>query len=365
MKRMLLFFSIFLVVFACGKKDSEVKETKREEIQAKTFVVSKVTKDDFYEVSGTVVSRNPVNIVSKTMGTVTAINAEEGSFVKRGELLISLESPEIKASLERAQSAISEAEKALEMAKTNYQFAENTYKRYEGLYKERAISQQEFENIQTKRDIALNEVKRVEASLAQAKAEKMRVEGMASYLKIFSPVDGVVTSKQANLGMNIMPGMPLLTIETLDKLRIEVNADEKIFPIIKKGMLISVSFDSIKRDVKGVLNEYIPAIDSLSRTFKMKIDLPKDNLITIGMYGTVKIPMGKVEKILIPKSAIVVKGQLTYVYVLDDKNVASMRLVRVGKEEGDYIEIISGIQEKDRIVETVNEKIKDGVVIRG
>lgn len=365
MNKIFIFLSLLIFLFSCSKDSTEVSTKKVEEVSAKIFKVSEKEVEDFYEVSGTVVSKNPINIISKTMGTIVNINADEGRLVKKGDLLIVLDSPEIKASQERAISSVLEAERALEIAKTNYQYAENTYKRYENLYKEKAISRQEFENIESKRDIAKEEVKRLESVVSQAKAEKARVEGMAGYLKIYSPVDGIVTSKPATVGMNIMPGMPLITIETLDKLRIEVNADEKILPFVKKGASYNINFSTLNKEFKGIVDEYVPAIDPLSRTFKIKIDLPKDPKISLGMYATVKIPLGKTKKIIIPKSAIFTRGQLNYAYALDEKNIAVMRIIRTGKEDGNNIEVLSGLKDGDRIVEEITEKIKDGVLIRG
>ncbi len=365
MKKYFLLSILIIALFSCGKGDKEIKTSKLEEVSGKIYKVTEIETDDLYEVSGTVTSKNPVNILAKIMGTVSKLNIEEGSFVKKGDLLILLDSPEITASLERATAAITEAEKGLEISKTNYYHAESTYRRYENLYKEKALSLQEFENFETKRNIAREEVKRLESSLAQAKAEKSRIEGMANYLKIFAPVDGVVTKKDVTLGMNIMPGMPLLTVETFDNLRIEINTDEKILPLVKKGAKYNVFFPSISKEFTGIVEDYVPAIDPLSRTFKIKLALPTNRHISIGMYGIVKIPMAKTKKIFVPKSAIYVKGQLNYVYAVDEKSIATMRLVSIGREIGNTVEILSGLKNGDKIIETVDEKIKDGVLIRG
>ncbi len=363
MKKIIILL-ILLIFSACHKETQELS-TKKEEVNARTIKVTKSKVDDYYEVSGSVVSRNPIAIVSKVMGTVASVNVDEGSYVKRGDLLVILDAPDIKASLDRADGAIKETEKAINMAKSNLQFAENTYKRYENLYNQQAISRQEFENIKLKRDQAEDEVKRLEAALSQAKAEKTKAEGVVSYLKIISPVDGVVTEKKANIGMNILPGMPLLTVETTDRLRLEVMGDEKILPVIKKGMSFPVYFEAIKKEVKGVVSDFVPAVESTTRTFKIKIDLPKDKDIVIGLYGTVKIPIGKTEKIYIPRKAVLEKGQLSYVYVLDSKSQATMRLIRLGKELESQIEVLSGLSEGEIMVEEITEAIKEGVIIRG
>jgi multidrug efflux system membrane fusion protein len=352
-----------LILYSCSSKENKKVEEKIEKVKVELYKVAKVETQDVYEVSGSVVSKNPVDIVSKTMGTVVQVNVNEGDRVSKGKLLIQIDSPEIKAMVERAEASIEEAKKALATAKANERLAENTFKRYENLFKEQAISRQEYEVKETNYLIAKGEVERLENLVKQAEAEKARIKGMESYLYIYSPVSGVVTKKHVNNGVNVLPGMQLITIEPEDNLRIEVNADEKVLGVIKKGMIVPVFIDILKKELKGVVSEFVPAIDTQTRTFKLKVDLPKDKNLAIGLYGTVKINIGKKPTIYVPKSAIYTREQLNYVYVVGSDKKVVLRFVRIGKEIDNNVEILSGLNEGEEIVKNINENVKEGVVV--
>lgn len=357
---LLLFFSLLI---GCTKKDKEETPKSLETVKLSVIKIEKSKVVDFYETSGTVISKNPVKLISKVMGTVAKVNFEEGSEVVKGQLLMEIDAPDILANYERANSAVLEAEKALAIAKNNAKFAENTFERYRRLYEEKAISLQEYENIETKRNYAVEEVRRTEMVLEQAKAERERAKAMLSYTKIFAPFSGVVTEKLANLGVNVMPGMPLLTIEANRDLQLVVNVDEKMLPFVKKGQSLLVTFDAIKKDVKAIISEIVPSIDPVNRTFKLKLNLPNDNAIKLGLYGVVKMPLGEKETIFIPQSAVLMKGQLSYVYVLDKDNVASLRLVRTGEVKNGNVEILSGLTVGEKIVKEA-QLAKNGVKVK-
>ncbi len=366
-RKIISFFSLFIafiIVSACSGEKGHEQEKQKEVIKAETFVVKTEEVEDIYEISGTVISRNPTKIVSKIMGTVTEVKVEEGQRVSKGTLLITIDSPELKAALERAYSGVSEAEKAVSVAKVNARHVENTFSRYEKLYHEKAISKQEFEDIEVKKNIALDEVKRAEAVLAQAKSERDRAEAAYSYTKVIAPISGIVTEKPATLGLNVMPGTPLLTIETDTDLRLEVNADEKVLPKIGKGMKVPVYFDVLKMEIPSVIGEIVPSIDPVNRTFKLKLDLIKKRDVTLGMYGTVRLPLGKKNMIKIPASSVITRGQLSYVYVVNSQNTATLRLIRTGETKGDFVEVLSGLNGGEKVVKDAL-KAKDGAVISG
>lgn len=365
MKKLFIVFIIFLnFIVGCSKKQEDKKESAPQKINADLFTVEKKKISDVYEVSGNIASKNPVNIISKTMGTVVSVNVNEGDRVNKGKLLIQIDSPEISAMLDRTQASIEEAKKALVVAKANEKLAESTFKRYENLYKEQAISKQEFEIKETAYLVAKGEVERLENVIRQAEAEKARVKGMQSYLFVYAPVSGVVTKKFVNPGTNVLPGMQLLTVEPEDALRVEVAVDEKAIGTIKTGMKLPVYVDALKKEFIGSVSEIVPAIDPQSRTFRIKLDLPRDKNLAIGLYATVKIGMGTKEAIFIPKTAIYKKGQLDYVYVVGNDKKLSLRLVRTGSTYNDMVEILSGLNQGEKIVKFIAENVIEGAEVQ-
>lgn len=323
-----------LAPVACSKSEAP-KTGPAPEVSAPIYKVEKTETPDFYEVSGTVTSRNPAQMVAKVTGTVGEVTIVEGQRVRKGDLLVLIDAPDIQAARDQARASSA--------------LAESTLRRYEPLFRERAISPQEYEEVQTKRNVAADELRRTEALL--------------SYARITAPVNGIITHKEVSVGSIVMPGTPVLTIETEEGLRIEVDVDEKLLSFVKKGMAIPVFFELLGREVTGTVDEVVPAIDRQSRTFKVRVSLPPDAAPRLGAYGTVRIPVGTAARVLVPPAALHPRGQLTYVYVLDDGGIASLRLVRTGKTVRGMTEITSGLDPGVRIVAAFSEKVREGVKV--
>jgi multidrug efflux pump subunit AcrA (membrane-fusion protein) len=128
-------------------------------------------------------------------------------------------------------------------------------------------------------------------------------------------------------------------------------------------MPVDVIIDSIGQETKGRISEIIPAVDPMSRTFLIKVDLKMPSLKT-GIYGKVLIPEGKKEAILAPQKAIVEKGQLVGVYVVDKQGVITYRLIKTGKKYGEQIEVLSGLSGGEKIIIDGMEKAIDGGIIK-
>ena len=159
-----------------------------------------------------------------------------------------------------------------------------------------------------------------------------------------------------------VPGVPLLTVETSAAFRAEVAIDESLSGKLKTGTPVLVSIESINRRIPGKITEIVPAVDSLSRTFIAKISVSGVGLRS-GLYAKVRIARGKKEIILVPKSAVVEKGQLTGVYAVDGQGLVAYRLVRIGKEYDGNWEILSGLKSNDRIIVQGVEKAVDGGIV--
>jgi membrane fusion protein, multidrug efflux system len=362
--RNLVFLALFFALFIsqCTGETSSQKMSPAK-VSAPVLVVESREVPEFYEVSGTIVSRNPVNMVAKVMGTVTKVAFAQGQKVEKGVSLAVIDAPDIRASVERAAAAVTEAEHGLAMARADAQFAESSFERYQGLYQDKAISRHEFESVETKKRVAQDQVKRMESLLSQARAEKARLDAQASFTQIRAPVKGIITVKHVYDGSTVLPGAPLLTMETEDALRLEVQADERILLRLRQGMTLPVYVSALQKEFTGTVSEIVSAVDPQTRTFRLKTDLPGDPALKLGMYAVVRIPVGTAKKILIPADAIRARGQLAYVFALDANNITTMRLVRVGKVENGLTEIVSGLSAGEKIVATLNDRVQEGTQV--
>ncbi len=337
-------------VTGCGNKVSPgTSEVKRVEVSGVTLAEMKPSQvEDYIEASGTVKAKNVGVIASKIMGSVTSVAVQEGQRVKSGQLLLTIEDRDI------AQK-VSAARNAVESAQQQKQLAEVTSERYEKLYEEKALSKQEFDQVETQKKVALSEYERARSMLREAQ----EVQG---YARVKAPFSGVVTGKKIDAGSMALPGMQLLTVEDTSAFLVEAVTDEKLSTTLKPGTSVNVIIDALGRDIKGRVSEVVPAIDPSTRTFLVKIAVSGDGLKT-GMYAKVKFPNGERQLLTVPSASIVEKGQLTGVYSVDAKGVISYRLVRTGRHYGDGIEILSGLNAGDRVIISGADKAVDGGVV--
>jgi len=164
------------------------------------------------------------------------------------------------------------------------------------------------------------------------------------------------------MGSMVVPGMPLLTVESAAAFQAEIAVDESLSGRLKIGAPVFVSIEAINRETTGKISEILPAVDPLSRSFTAKVSISGPGLRT-GLYAKVRIPKGEKELLLAPRTAIVEKGQLTGVYAVDSQGIVTYRLIRTGRAYDGRLEILSGLKIGDRIIVGGVEKAMDGGVV--
>jgi RND family efflux transporter MFP subunit len=353
--------SLLGLVAGCGEKVKPgTAEVKRERVSGITIEpITSSQVDEYYETSGTVAARTISAVASRMMGTVTSIKIKEGDRVSAGQLLLTIDDSDIAQKVKAAREGCNEAEKALEAARENRNLMAVTYQRYSKLYDDKALSGQELDQIETQKKVADIDFERAHAAVARARAGLKETEVYQGFTRVVSPVSGVVTEKKTDLGSMAIPGTPLFTIEDDSAYRIDVNGDESLAGRIRTGMDATVFIEALKREVKGKITEVIPSVDPASRSFLVKIAI-KGKGLRNGFYGKVSIPIGTRETLLVPKNAVVEKGQLIGVYTVDKGSVITYRLVKTGKTYDEKVEILSGLNSGENVVVAGVDRAVDG-----
>lgn len=315
------------------------------------------------EAVGTVKARNSSVLAARVPGTVSSVLVKEGERVAKGKLLLTLEANEVAAGAAGARAAVEEASRGVEDARSRKKLADATFDRYQKLFQEQAVTRQEFDVRRTEKEVADQGVARAEARLAQAREGAKSAGTMAGYTRISAPIAGVVTAKPAEVGMTVFPGTPLVTVEEEGSYRLEVAAPESLLGKVKPGDRVRVLVEGAAPEATGRVAEVVPAIDPSSRTFTVKVEVAAKG-VRSGTYGRAYLPVGARRGILVPKSALVERGALASVWVVDRDNVVRMRLVKVGEPVGDRVEILSGLSADERIVVGGVEKVVDGAVVK-
>jgi RND family efflux transporter MFP subunit len=355
MKKIFILLTVFTFLISGCSSDKEKIQEKPVILGVETKIINKSSVDDFYETSATVKSKISSVVSSMIMGRVTSLRVKEGDKVKAGQLLLTIDSRDTAQKALGAQAGVNEAMKAAEAADQNRKLVNKTYSRYGNLYKENVMTKQEFDQISTQKRVADIEYQRALQGVERARAGLGEVGVYQSYARITAPISGVVVQKNIDLGSTAAPGQPLLTIESPSNLELVANINESMLDKVKVGT--PVYLESEGKNIKSKITSVVPSIDPMTRTFKAKIALSG---LTSGGYVKVKIPVAKKQTLVVPQNSVVQKGELTGVYTVDDKNIISYRLIRTGKTFGNDIEILSGLNNGDKVIVSGVDKAVDG-----
>jgi RND family efflux transporter MFP subunit len=236
----------------------------------------------------------------------------------------------------------------------------------EELASKKSISNQEFDEASARLrsaeaayEMARARRSQLESRLAQAEQEIRAARVMRDYTRIAAPFSGVVTAKPVEPGSLASPGAPLLTIESEGGYRLEASVDESKLPLVKTGQTVDVAVEALDRRLRAGVSEIVPAVDASSRAYIVKIDLPALGNVRSGMFGRVWFPIGSRRVLTVPAVALVERGQLQSVFVLED-GVARNRLITTGKRRPDTVEVLSGLSEGEKVVSPLAPAVSDG-----
>jgi len=306
---------------------------------------------DVLESVGTVRAAQSSDLASQMMGNILEIRVREGDRVSRGEVLAVIDDSQPRATLDRARAAELAAQQQLVAANSDLALAESTLKRDRYLYEQKVVSQQEFDEVNTRQQTFLARRDIAQAGQDQARAALNQAATSLDYTRIRAPFNGIVTHKKVDSGTLASPGMPIFTVEDMRRFQLEVSVNESDLWCVRPGGQVAVAIDALgNTELKGKVAQIVPTADPASRAFFVKIDLPSETRLRSGLFGRAQFSRGKQEALLIPRSAVVERGQLQGVFVLDQNKVANLRYVTLGKPSGSAIEVLSGLQGGERFV---------------
>jgi RND family efflux transporter MFP subunit len=242
-------------------------------------------------LSGTVISDNKKMITSRFMGFVTEVKVSEGDFVKKGDLLYTIDSKEIDSALTQVKLGISQAQLSLQMYQNQYTNVKLNLERHKRLLSKDMVSKFEVENLALAEQNLANMISIAKKQVIQAEAQLSEVKNQYRYLNIKAPNNGVIVNKNIKVGEMAMPGMPAIILSDLSNLKISAEIAENDLSRIKHGTKVQISIPSQKINVIGTVSAIIPSSNPMTHTFKIKISFKnKYKSVYPGMYATIKIP---------------------------------------------------------------------------
>lgn len=355
-----LFTGIGLLIFsACSS--NEKKEIPTGADTAILVTVSQPSADakQGLTVSGQVEASQTANISTRVMGYITKINFKVGDRVNKGQLLATISNDDILAKRAQADAMIAEANAAA-------QNAQKDYDRFTALYKQQSASAKELDNITLQYSSA-------KARLEAAKQQRREVNAMLSYTNLTAPFSGTVTQKMMDAGSMANPGMPILTIEQSGSYQVSASVPESGISLIHEGSPAIINIDAIHKVINGKIAQISQSSQNSGGQYIIKIHIPDNEKqgLFAGMYANVTIPVTQVvktantsEQIMVPVSAIEYKDQLTGLYTIGSNHTALLRWVRLGRTQGDLVEVLSGLAANEQFIISADGRLYNGAAIK-
>ena len=307
--------------------------------------------------TGTVHARETSVVSAQVMGRIQQVMVREGDSVRAGQTLVVLDDAALRAQVEQAQAGVKSAQSAQAAAQTNAALAASTLARYKQLESQKSVSPQEMDEVSRRAEAAASGVEAVRAQTDAARAQESSARTMLGYTHLVAPFAGVVTARMADPGTMAAPGVPLLQIDQATNLQLQATVDQSVIGVIRKGMKVQLAIDGVAfGNTAGTVADIVPAADPSSHSFLVKIDLPASSQTRAGMYGTAEFANGTRQAILIPRSAVVARGSLNCVYVLDGQGIAQLRYITLGAAQGNLVEVLSGVSAGEKLVDTPSDR---------
>jgi RND family efflux transporter MFP subunit len=308
----------------------------------------------FLDATGNTAPIQTVDLVARVQGVLQSINYKDGSLVKQGTTLFTIEPDTYKFKLEQAQAAEAGAQASLKQAEADY-------KRQADLVARQAVSQATLDTSTSTRDNA-------QANLQQAQANTKIAAVNFGYTNVVAPFDGIVSAHLISIGELVGASSPtqLATIVQLDPIYVNFNVNEqdvlRIRAEAKRRGMTTNELTKLPIEVglqtetgfphKGNLDYAAPTINLSTGTLAVRGVLPNpDRVLLPGYYVRVRVPFDKQENaLLVPDVALGSDQSGRYVLVVNANNVVEQRKVRTGQLEGDLRVIEDGLKSDDRVV---------------
>ena len=298
-------------------------------------------------------------IWSRVNGYLIRYLVDIGDVVKAGDLLAEIDTPETDEELEQAKADLQTSIAQRDIAKI-------TTDRWQALWNKNreAVTKQEV-------DQYLANFKAAEAIVIANEKNVARLTYLQQFKKIYAPFDGIIIQRLIDIGSLIYGSVngstqELFQIAQIQIIRFFVDVPQTYYTQIKDGLDAEVTVVQLPNKIfRGTVTRYAKALDPNARTLLTEVDVENsEGLILNGLYGQVKFLI-KPDTInfIIPTTALIIRSGFPHIAVVDENNIVHLHQVQIGRDYGNQMEIISGLQENERIVSNPSDRIVEGAKV--
>jgi RND family efflux transporter MFP subunit len=305
-------------------------------------------------------------IYARVSGYLAKWLVDIGDRVKTGQVLATIDTPELDAELEAAKAQLNASEAEVKVKEADAEFAKTTYERWQGSPRG-VVSEQEREDKKARFDAS---VAALNASQARVKLDEAKVDRLTSlteFKQVTAPFDGVITERHVDIGDLVTAGSttntsPLFGIAQTEQIRVFVNVPQSASVQLGVGSAAEVTASEYPtRTFEGKVTRTSESIDPRARTLRVEVDLSNSDLALIpGMYVKVAFSLKPTTFVQVPASALLFRASGPQVAVVTDDDTVKFRDVTIARDNGHLVEIASGLSEGDRVALNINNQITNG-----
>lgn len=357
----------------------------------------------YFEATGSLAAEEQTDVAPSIAGKVVTVGVELGSYVRRGQMIVRLDDNDSRirleqtiAQLQQAQAALRQAEAKINLrsgqafdpervadvgsARVALELAEKQLRRFERLLETGDVSRSAYDQQKAQRDqlkeqyeLALNRARQDYAAVAAARASVSNAEAQVaaarrnlSYALVYSPINGYVSDRPADLGEYVSPTTKVATVVRTNPLRARMDIPEQSVSLIRVGQSVSVHVSAYPdRNFSGRIHHIAPSVTPNSRTMTVEAEVENgDGLLKPGQFATVRILQSETSAaLLVPQRSVRNEAGANFVFVIKNGR-AEKRLVQLGQAEGDMVEIRSGLAADESVAASNVELLNDGSPVR-
>jgi RND family efflux transporter MFP subunit len=291
-----------------------------------------------YPAEAVVEAIHQATVSAQVQGRVVDMRADAGDSVKRGQLLMRIDERE-------ATQAAAGAEAQAAAAGANLSNAKASFERSKNLFAQKFVSQAALDQAEAAYKASQAQYEAARAGHGQAATAK-------SFTAITSPLTGIVAQRLVEQGEMASPGKPLMTVFEPGSLRVVASIPQYKVADVRKNLKARVEFPDSGKWLEGARVEVLPTADSQTHVVRARVTLPSDGVgVVPGMFARAHFIIGQAKKLVLPKQAVLRRGEVTAVYVQDAAGTLTLRQVRLGENLADgLVEVLAGISAGEKVV---------------
>jgi multidrug efflux pump subunit AcrA (membrane-fusion protein) len=397
-----------LLSTSCGGSKANVKTEQASTTQPTAVDVTTAPAimrelPQFFEATGSLTGDQQTDVAPSVAGKVVSIGVELGSYVKRGQTIVRLDEVDARLRMQQAQAQVEQAKAATRQAEEKVgvragqsfdparvpevanarvalELAEKNLRRSEKLIESGDISRSVYDQQKAQRDqlkeqyeSALSLARQNYAAVMTARANVANAESQLnlarrslSYANVYSPIDGYVTERTADLGEYVSPTTKVATVVRINPLRVRIDIPEQAIPAVTVGQSVSVTTSAWPdRNFSGRIARISPNVTPTSRTMTVEAEIENSSgVLKPGQFATVRILQSRAQPaVLVPARSVRTESGVSRVFVIRDGH-AEERLVQLGQTEGDLVEIKGGVVAEEQVATSNVEQLSNGIAVR-